>query len=100
VSDSDQSGFSVSSAGDINGDGIDDLVIGSSGTTVNGVNLRQSHIIFGDDNGFLPMSILLTLMVPTDSQSMASIPVTVLEQIQFTCSRILRLRSSSSIRSC
>jgi len=27
-------------------------------------------------------------------------PAFVLEQIQFTCSRILRLRSSSSIRSC
>jgi len=44
----DYSGRSVSSAGDINGDGIDDLVIGASSARANGIsNAGQSYVIFG-----------------------------------------------------
>ncbi|MEH2076635.1 MAG: Ig-like domain-containing protein [Nostoc sp.] len=42
---SNQSGFSVSSAGDINGDGLDDLIIGSS-------TAGKSYVVFGKSSGF------------------------------------------------
>lgn len=49
----DMSGWSVSSAGDINGDGFDDLIIGSSRADANGViNAGESYVIFGTDSGF------------------------------------------------
>ncbi|MEQ1816142.1 MAG: hypothetical protein ABL861_06675, partial [Nitrosomonas sp.] len=45
--DSDFSGRSVSSAGDVNGDGFDDLIVGAQGADSNGHNSRSSYIIFG-----------------------------------------------------
>ena len=44
----DRSGFSVSSAGDINGDGIDDLIIGAYGAAPAG----ESYVVFGRAGGF------------------------------------------------
>src|SRR5262245_58802383 len=52
---SDQSGHSVSSAGDINGDGFDDLVIGAYGADgpANTRNLAgDSYVVFGKASGF------------------------------------------------
>ncbi|PZD73400.1 Bifunctional hemolysin/adenylate cyclase [Acaryochloris thomasi RCC1774] len=49
---SDQSGFSVSSAGDVNGDGIDDLIIGAFAANPNGNNSGESYVVFGSSNGF------------------------------------------------
>ena len=48
----DQSGWSVSSAFDVNGDGIDDLIIGASGAQPNGSNSGQSYVVFGSKSGF------------------------------------------------
>jgi Ca2+-binding RTX toxin-like protein len=49
----DYSGTSVSSAGDINGDGIDDLIIGASGANPNGqYNAGSSYVLFGTNRGF------------------------------------------------
>jgi FG-GAP repeat len=45
INASDSSGTSVSNAGDINGDGIDDLIIGAPGA-------GQSYVVFGSTNGF------------------------------------------------
>ncbi|MDY7023305.1 MAG: integrin alpha, partial [Cyanobacteriota bacterium] len=43
----------VSGAGDINGDGIDDLIIGSSNTNPNGqIDAGQSYVVFGSNQGF------------------------------------------------
>jgi len=43
----DVSGASVSAAGDINGDGIDDLIVGAQGATPNGSDSGRSYVIFG-----------------------------------------------------
>ena len=59
----DQSGFSVSAAGDINGDGIDDLIVGAPGADPNGDLSGRSYVVFGTTTGFssplpLPLSSL------------------------------------------
>jgi hypothetical protein len=46
---SDSSGNSVSNAGDINHDGIDDLIIGASGAAL---GAGQSYVVFGSTNAF------------------------------------------------
>ena len=43
----DFSGFSVSAAGDINGDGVDDLVIGAPDASPNGDESGESYVLFG-----------------------------------------------------
>ena len=48
ISDCDEAGYSVSSAGDINGDGMDDVIIGASGADANGVmRAGESYVVFG-----------------------------------------------------
>jgi hypothetical protein len=44
----DRSGESVSSAGDVNGDGVDDLIIGAINAAPNGLGLAgESYVVFG-----------------------------------------------------
>ena len=45
-------GGSVSGAGDINGDGLDDLIVGATEADPNGSSSGQSYVVFGSDAGF------------------------------------------------
>ena len=51
---SDMSGYSVSSAGDINGDGFDDIIIGTYAA-------NKSYVMFGKANGFSATADLTSL---------------------------------------
>ncbi|PXX16587.1 FG-GAP repeat protein [Nitrosomonas ureae] len=61
VAADDSSGRSVSTAGDVNGDGFDDLIVGAPGAYANGWKSGSSYVIFGKSSGFnatLDISIL------------------------------------------
>ena len=48
----DYSGSSVSNAGDVNGDGFDDLIVGAKGADPNGTDSGSSYVVFGQASGF------------------------------------------------
>ena len=58
IDDGDLSGTSVSSAGDINGDGIDDIIIGAPNANSSS---GESYVVFGSDGGFSAIVALDTL---------------------------------------
>ncbi len=52
VAERDYSGYSVASAGDVNGDGFDDIIIGARGADPNGSYSGASYVVFGKAGGF------------------------------------------------
>ena len=48
----DVSGISVASAGDVNGDGFDDLIVGATRADPNGSYSGASYVVFGKASGF------------------------------------------------
>ena len=52
VSEGDRSGSSVHSAGDINFDGLDDLIIGAPLADPNGTESGASYVVYGTDQGW------------------------------------------------
>jgi Ca2+-binding RTX toxin-like protein len=57
----DLSGFSVASAGDVNGDGFADLIVGARGADANGSNSGAGYVVFGKASGFAADINLSTL---------------------------------------
>jgi VCBS repeat-containing protein len=49
---SDQAGISVSSAGDVNGDGFDDLIVGADRGDDGGTDAGEAYVVFGGASGF------------------------------------------------
>ena len=64
-SDDTEGGRSVSNAGDINGDGLDDIIIGNDRGNPNGNRSGESYVVFGNANGF-SSSLNLTALDGTD----------------------------------
>jgi hypothetical protein len=52
AAEKDAAGHSVASAGDVNGDGFDDVIIGAAGANPNGRTPGASYVVFGTDTGF------------------------------------------------
>ena len=50
IDDNDFSGWSVSTAGDVNGDGKDDIIIGAPGADIDENDEGESYVIFGGTN--------------------------------------------------
>jgi hypothetical protein len=61
----DYSGSSVSEAGDVNGDGIDDLIIGARGGDTNGPDAGESYVVFGRTTSF-PAAFELSSLDPAE----------------------------------
>lgn len=61
----DRSGTAVSGAGDINGDGIDDLVIGAPNAPSLGEDYAgEAYVIYGRDGGGFPAAFALARLLP------------------------------------
>ncbi len=62
IDQQDQSAYSVASAGDVNGDGFDDILIGAASADPSGRNLAgESYVVFGKEGGFSASLNLATL---------------------------------------
>jgi len=53
----DEAGVSVSSAGDVNGDGFDDLIVGANFNDAGGSNAGASYVVFGKAGGFATVNL-------------------------------------------
>ena len=71
--------MSVSSAGDVNGDGFDDLIVGAPNGDDGGTNAGEAYVVFGKSAQLAPFGdIDLTNLAPrpTASSSRAMPPAT------------------------
>ena len=58
IDSGDESGFSVSAAGDVNGDSIADIIIGARHADPNGINdAGESYVVFGNSSFTSPLNL-------------------------------------------
>ena len=75
VAAGDTSGRSVSNAGDVNGDGFADIIIGVAGAAPGGLTLAgESYVVFGGADGFAP-SLDLGALDGTDGFAIAGLAI-------------------------
>lgn len=55
VAEGDEAGYSVDNAGDINGDGFEEIIIGARNADASGENSGAAYIVFGKASGFDPV---------------------------------------------
>lgn len=66
-----QSGYSVAGAGDINGDGYDDVIIGAPNSVYDNSIAGAAFVIYGADSGFITLSpTSLPTTLPTASSKL------------------------------
>ncbi|MEM7705947.1 MAG: integrin alpha [Pseudomonadota bacterium] len=65
VDPDDNSGFTVSGAGDVNGDGIDDIIIGADGADVDIGGEGESYLVFGNAT---PLALGHTIVLFEESE--------------------------------
>ena len=53
----DYAGFSVSSAGDVNGDGVDDVIVGAFGEDTGGSQAGAAYVVYGATGGFSSVNL-------------------------------------------
>ena len=76
--DFDQAGTSVASAGDVNGDGYDDLIIGArngGGSDGNAITAGESYVVFGKAGGFGPSISLNAIAAGTGGFALRGVDV-------------------------
>ena len=65
----DFAGWSVSAAGDVNGDGVDDVIVGATGNSTGGTNAGTAYVVYGRTDGSLADVDLNVLDDPTPDTS-------------------------------
>ncbi len=73
----DRSGISVSFAGDVNGDGVDDILIGAYQDEDGGADAGQTYLVFGDNSGFAAKTITAVTLSNQSDYSISDLNVTV-----------------------
>ncbi len=71
VAEGDYSGYSVSGAGDVNGDGFADLIVGARHAAPHGLFSGSGYVVFGKKTGFAASLIFPPSMAAMASASMA-----------------------------
>jgi flagellin-like hook-associated protein FlgL len=74
IDQGDYSGSSVSAAGDVNGDSLDDVIIGAFGADPNGSDSGESYVVFGKTDG-TAVELSEVSQNPTNLSSNATIVV-------------------------
>lgn len=52
AAEGDEAGYSIDNAGDVNGDGFADVLVGAVGSDANGVDSGAAYVVFGKASGF------------------------------------------------
>jgi glycosylphosphatidylinositol phospholipase D len=60
----DYAGSSVHGVGDVNGDGVDDLVIGAPGASLHGTSSGASYVVYGQADPNVPVTNSVVIQEP------------------------------------